>query len=159
MSAGPKVVSTAFHRSLIRSDERLDYDRVDRIFGSRERAAPPWDASLMAARAAASALGSAREARAIALDAAEPEFRFDARGHVDEVLPVQQTESHRLIEHLMIAANEAVAAVLEDRSAARALPRPRAARPRGGQAAGRPARDARRPHAAGAGGHVALGGR
>jgi ribonuclease R len=30
-------------------------------------------------------------------------------------MAVQQTESHRLIEHLMIAANEQVAAVLEDR--------------------------------------------
>ena len=113
---GPKVVKTAFHRSIIRSDERLDYDRVDRIFAGREGAAAPWGEPLMAARAASAALGSAREARAIALDAAEPEFRFDARGNVDEVLPVQQTESHRLIEHLMIAANEAVAAVLEDRS-------------------------------------------
>ncbi|HEV2061486.1 MAG TPA: RNB domain-containing ribonuclease, partial [Solirubrobacteraceae bacterium] len=60
------------------------------------------------------ALGSAREQRALALDAAAPEFRFDTRGHVEQVMPVQQTESHRLIEHLMIAANEAVAAVLED---------------------------------------------
>ncbi|HEV3000045.1 MAG TPA: RNB domain-containing ribonuclease [Solirubrobacteraceae bacterium] len=113
---GPKVVKAAFYRSVIRSDERLDYERVDRIFAGRERAAAPWAAPLAAARAAAAALGSAREARALALDAAEPEFRFDTRGHVEQVLPVQQTESHRLIEHLMIAANEAVAAVLEDRS-------------------------------------------
>ena len=112
---GPKVVKSAFYRSVIRSDERLDYDRVDRIFGGREGAAPPWDEPLAAARAAAAALGSAREKRALALDAAEPEFRFDTRGHVEQVMPVQQTESHRLIEHLMIAANEAVAAVLEDR--------------------------------------------
>jgi ribonuclease R len=112
---GPKVVKTAFHRSLIRSDERLDYDRVDRIFGGRETAAAPWAEPLAAARAAAAALGSAREQRALALDASEPEFRFDTRGHVEQVMPVQQTESHRLIEHLMIAANEAVAAVLEDR--------------------------------------------
>jgi ribonuclease R len=113
---GPKVVKSAFYRSLIRSDERLDYDRVDRISGGRERAAAPWDEPLAAARRAAAALGSSREARALALDASEPEFRFDSRGHVEHVLPVQQTESHRLIEHLMIAANEAVAAVLEDRS-------------------------------------------
>ncbi|HEX2084133.1 MAG TPA: RNB domain-containing ribonuclease [Solirubrobacteraceae bacterium] len=112
---GPKVVKSAFHRSVIRSDERLDYDRVDRIFAGRERAAAPWDVPLGAARAAAAALGGAREQRALALDAAEPEFRFDTRGHVEHVAPVQQTESHRLIEHLMIAANEAVAAVLEDR--------------------------------------------
>ena len=31
--------AAAFYRSLIRSDERLDYDRVDRIFAGEERAA------------------------------------------------------------------------------------------------------------------------
>ncbi len=112
---GQKVVKSSFARSVVRSDERLDYDRVDRIFAGRERAAEPWAAPLAAARAAAAALGSARAPQAIALDTAEPEFRFDSRGHVDLVLPVQQTESHRLIEHLMIAANEAVAGLLEDR--------------------------------------------
>jgi ribonuclease R len=112
---GRAVVKSAFYRSLIRSDERLDYDRVDRIFTGRERAAAPWGDPLAAARAAAAALGSARGRQAIALDAAEPEFAFDTRGHVTHVMAVQQTESHRLIEHLMIAANEQVAALLEDR--------------------------------------------
>ena len=32
---GAKVRRTAFHRSVIRSDERLDYPRVDRIFEGR----------------------------------------------------------------------------------------------------------------------------
>ncbi|MEA2146798.1 MAG: ribonuclease, partial [Solirubrobacteraceae bacterium] len=35
---GDRVTSSAFYRSVIRSDERLDYDRVDRIFAGRERA-------------------------------------------------------------------------------------------------------------------------
>jgi len=112
---GRKVVRASFFRSTIRSDERLDYDRVDRIFSGRETAAAPWAEPLVAARAAAAALGSARGRRAIALDTAEPEFTFDTRGHVTHVLGVQQTESHRLVEHLMIAANEQVAGVLEDR--------------------------------------------
>lgn len=112
---GAKVVKSNFSRSIVRSDERLDYDRVDRIFAGREQAAEPWAASLAAARAASAALGSARGRHAIALDSAEPEFKFDTRGHVTHVHPVQQTESHRLIEHLMIAANEQVAALLEDR--------------------------------------------
>ena len=43
----------AFYRSLIRSDERLDYDRVDRIFAGDERAEAPWAEPLAAARAAA----------------------------------------------------------------------------------------------------------
>jgi ribonuclease R len=47
------------------------------------------------------------------LESSEPEFFFDERGNVAGVAPVVQTESHRLIEHLMIAANEQVAKFLE----------------------------------------------
>ncbi len=39
---GAEVGPTAFYRSLIRSDERLDYERVDRIFAGREPAEEPW---------------------------------------------------------------------------------------------------------------------
>jgi ribonuclease R len=113
---GPRVVNASFCRSVIRSDERLDYDRVDRIFAGAEPAAEPWAAALAAARAASRALGSVREGRSLAIDSAEPEFAFDRRGNITGIRPVEQTESHRLIEHLMIAANEQVAGVLEDRS-------------------------------------------
>jgi ribonuclease R len=115
---GARIGKTAFHRSLIRSDERLSYERVDDIFAGRERAAEPWGTPLQAAREAAIALGEARlgHGGALTLDSPEPEFVFDARGNVDEVLIRVQTESHRLIEHLMIAANEAVARLLSERS-------------------------------------------
>ena len=49
------------------------------------------------------------------LDSAEPEFVFDRDGNVVSAEPVAQTESHRLIEQLMIAANEQVATLLESR--------------------------------------------
>jgi ribonuclease R len=112
---GEAVVQTAFHRCVIRSDERLDYDRVDRIFAGSEGGTAPWGEALAAARAAAAALGARREARgAIVIDSAEPEFSFDRRGDVIAAQPVPQTESHRLIEHLMIAANEQVARLLEE---------------------------------------------
>jgi len=110
------VRRAAFSRSLVRSDERLDYERVDRIFAGREPALEPWAAPLQAARAVARAL-QARRARgsALELDNPEPEFSFDRRGHVTEAVPRHQTESHRVIEHLMIAANEQVATLLEQR--------------------------------------------
>ena len=38
---GPRVVRTAFYRALIRSDERLDYERVDRIFAGDGAGAGP----------------------------------------------------------------------------------------------------------------------
>ena len=113
---GAEVRRTAFHRSLIRSDARLDYPRVDRVLAGAEPAEAPWAAPLEAARSVARALADARAARgALAVESAEPEFRFSTEGHVAELAYEAQTESHRLIEHLMIAANEAVATMLDAR--------------------------------------------
>jgi ribonuclease R len=115
---GASVRGAEFYRSIICSDERLDYERVDRIFAGVEQASAPWREPLAAARAAAAALGRERERRGgLAIDSEEPEFVFDEGGEVTEVLPRRQTESHRLIEHLMIAANEAVAEVLQRKQA------------------------------------------
>jgi ribonuclease R len=113
---GDQVRHSAFYRSVIRSDSRLDYGRVDRIFSGAERAADAWGPSLAAARAAAAALAERRARRAaLELESNEPEFQFDRAGNVVGVDPVEQTESHRMIEHLMIAANEQVARLLESR--------------------------------------------
>jgi ribonuclease R len=111
---GTDVVSAAFYRSLIRSDRRLTYEQVDRIFDGGEPAQEDWGEGLASARAAARALERRRSAQAaIFLGSAEPEFSFDRKGNVTGVQTVAQTESHRLIEHLMIAANEQVAKFLE----------------------------------------------
>jgi ribonuclease R len=113
---GAAVRSARFYRSLIRSDERLDYEQVDRVFAGREPAPAPWGESLQAARAAAAALEDARRRRgALVVDSEEPEFEFDRHGEVRTIHQRVHTESHRLIEHLMIAANEAVAAHLAER--------------------------------------------
>jgi ribonuclease R len=116
MAIGPGGVrSASMYRSLIRSDERLDYDRVDRIFAGAESAAEPWGAPLAAARDAAAALGELRSERsALVVDSAEPSFVFDGAGDVVDVELSEQTESHRLIEALMVAANEQVAQVLAE---------------------------------------------
>ncbi len=106
----------SFYRALIRSDARLDYDQVDRIFAGLEAASDPWGAPLEAAREAAAALRQRRvSGGALAIEGEEPEFFFDQQGNVIDAVPVSQTESHRLIEHLMIAANEQVARFLSER--------------------------------------------
>jgi ribonuclease R len=112
---GDRVRQPAFYRSVIRSDERLDYDQVDRMFAGRENASGEWGPGLASARAAAAALAQRRGAQgALEIDSAEPEFEFDDRGDVVSIRAVEQTESHRLIEHLMIAANEQVARFLTE---------------------------------------------
>jgi ribonuclease R len=119
---GERVRSVAYHRSRIRSDARLSYDQVDRVFAGKERADERWAGPLESARAVAAALAEAREARgALEIDpavSAEPSFEFDDEGSVTAVRHDEQTESHRLIEHLMILANEQVAQLL----AARRIP-------------------------------------
>jgi ribonuclease R len=124
MEVGERGVRrSSMYRSVIRSDERLDYDRVDRIFAGVEDAVEPWGGPLAAARAASAALGAARRAvadrggrgrGALEVDSAEPQFSFDGDGNVVTAELSEQTESHRLIEHLMIAANEQVARFLSD---------------------------------------------
>ena len=112
---GSNMRRSAFYRSLIRSDVRLDYERVDRIFAGEERAAEPWADPLACAREAAAQLARARErAGALTVESEEPEFSFDEHGEPVAIEPREQTESHRLIENLMIAANEAVASRLSD---------------------------------------------
>jgi ribonuclease R len=115
---GVRVVRAAFMRSIICSNERLDYDRVDRIFAGAEPAHEPWAAPLDVARATARELAAERARRGgLAITSAEPQFEIDGSGHVRRVSLSAQTESHELIEHLMIAANEQVAKLLDERNA------------------------------------------
>jgi ribonuclease R len=117
LTIGSRAVRRAsMYRSVIRSDERLDYDRVDRIFAGVEAAAEPWGEPLGAARAAAAALAQRRDGGgAVVLESPEPEFSFDRDGDVISAELSGPTESHRLIEQLMIAANEQVAQFLAER--------------------------------------------
>jgi ribonuclease R len=110
---GTEVRSVSFHRSRVRSDARLTYRQVDDVFAGRARAEEPWAAPLEAAREVARALQERRDS--LELGAPEPSFEFDGEGHVTAVRHEEQTESHRLIEQLMILANEQVAGYLADR--------------------------------------------
>jgi ribonuclease R len=114
---GQRVVRAAFMRSLIRSDERLDYARVDAIFAGAEQPVGPWAEPLAVAREVARELAAERARRGgLEISSAEPDFELDRSGHVRRLTLGQQTESHALIEHLMIAANEQVAKLLEERA-------------------------------------------
>ena len=110
---GADVRSVVFHRTRIRSDARLTYGQVDAIFAGTERAQEPWAEPLAAARDVARALGETRDS--LEIGSPEPVFDFDSEGHVAGVRHEPQTESHQLIERLMILANEQVAEYLSNR--------------------------------------------
>jgi ribonuclease R len=105
--------NAAFYRSRIRSDARLDYDQLDVIFAGSAEAPQVVVEPLAVARKAAAALGERRGATSLDVESFEPEFRFDAKGDAIAARGMPQTEAHRLIERLMILANEQVAQLLE----------------------------------------------
>jgi ribonuclease R len=110
---GTDVRRVAFHRSRVRSDRRLMYEEVDAILDGRARAEEPWGEPLSAAREVAAGLRARRDA--LELGAPEPVFDFDSDGNVSGVQYEEQSESHSLIEQLMVLANEQVAGYLADR--------------------------------------------
>jgi ribonuclease R len=113
LGPGGQAGAAAFYRSRIRSDARLDYDHLDVVFSGRAEAPEAVAEPLAVAREAAAALSERRSAGALDVESLEPEFRFDSRGNPVGAQGVAQTESHRLIERLMILANEQVAQLLE----------------------------------------------
>ena len=135
---GRPVVRAAFHRSVIRSDARLDYAQVDRIFAGEKRAEDPWAEPLAAARAVAAALRERRARRgSLEVESDEPQFEFDDHGHVVARPP---READR-VAHADRGADDPRERAGGD-AALRApapdpLPRARAARPRAGRVARR----------------------
>jgi ribonuclease R len=113
LGPGAEPRSASFYRSRICSDARLDYDQLDAIFTGRTPPPPAVAEPLAAAREVAAALGERQGTTSLDIESFEPEFRFDADGNVTAAYGVAQTESHRLIERLMILTNEQVAQRLE----------------------------------------------
>jgi ribonuclease R len=110
--------SASFYRSRIRSDERLSYEQLDDFFAGRSHPPELIAEPLALARRAAAALAERRRGSALEISTAEPDFEFDSDGGVVRAHAVEQTEAHRLIEQLMICANERVAEHCERRGVA-----------------------------------------
>jgi ribonuclease R len=100
-----------FYRSVIRSGARLTYGQAQ-----RREAEPAVAEALEIADRVTTELRRRRFARG-ALRVVTPElvFAFDGRGGVERAWFEAEPEAHRLIEELMIVANEAVASLLAAR--------------------------------------------
>src|SRR4029077_9211024 len=126
IAADGEVSDVELYASVIRSVRRFAYEEVQGLIevhdvrsgvglpdGKSPRPAPEIDAALLEdilqIRAAAAALGRQRMRRgALDLDLPETQIVFDAEGRVSDLRRTERFEAHRLIEELMIAANEAV---------------------------------------------------
>src|SRR5881296_2573116 len=110
-----KTTSARFARSVIRSAHRLTYKQAYAILTS-----PPRDQlgkRLHTAWELASLLRRKRfQHGALDLDFPEVKVWVDKRGHPVKLERVENDESHQLIEEFMLAANEAVARELKNRS-------------------------------------------
>ncbi len=106
-----------FYRSIIRSDERLTYDRAQAILAGGERAdALEVGEAIALADRVARELRRRRFARgALRITRPELSFAFDD-GQVERAWLEAEPQAHALVEELMILANEAVAGLLSSRN-------------------------------------------
>jgi ribonuclease R len=101
----------SIYRSVIRSDARLTYGQAER----RKAAADVAGALELTDRLTAR-LRERRFARgALRIESPEIAFEFDGNGRVARAWKESEPTAHRLVEELMIAANEAVAELLSSR--------------------------------------------
>jgi ribonuclease R len=100
-----------FYRSLIRSKARLTYAQAE-----QREAEPEVAASLELTDRLTAAMRDRRFARgALRIESLEINFEFDGEGGVSRAWKESEPTAHRLVEELMIAANEAVAQLLSSR--------------------------------------------
>jgi ribonuclease R len=100
-----------FYRSIIRSKARLTYGQAE-----RRDAEPDVAAALELTDRLTAAMRDRRFARgALRIESPEINFEFDGKGGVARAWLEAEPTAHRLVEELMIAANEAVAELLSSR--------------------------------------------
>jgi ribonuclease R len=113
-----RVLRRRFAETVIRSDRRLTYAEVRRLL-EEERPGDPREYGdvlpmLRECREVMTALRAARSARgSIDFDLPEGDVVLDTDGVTVGVTPGERNVAHRIVEEMMIAANEAVALELE----------------------------------------------
>lgn len=114
-----QVTSVDLYESLIRSHARLSYEAVDELFATGVSSGIPAHAVpvIRWLRTAAARLSTVRAARGgVELEREEAHVSLDVTTREPtSIEPRGDTPAHRLVERLMVAANEAVAHWLTDR--------------------------------------------
>ncbi len=105
------------YEAVMRSHARLTYERVAKALGGEPDAqARPLLEDLKVAHELSKKLTAQRRARgSIDFDLPEAKMVLDDRGKVVEIVKRPRNDAHRLIEEMMLAANEAVARFFDAR--------------------------------------------
>jgi ribonuclease R len=115
-----EVVKSDFLPSIIKSDARMTYNSVYKIFSGEEKEINKYSSfvpDLMHMRELADRLREKRVKEG-SLDFEHPEPQLVYKGKVlSGVTPLEQNEAHRVIEVFMVAANESVAVFLANKKA------------------------------------------
>src|SRR5947207_1164604 len=118
LSRTGEVLDYSFHRSVIRSKERMTYEDVQQILdGSpslEQRYAHIVPQLRTLARVAELIQERRRQRGAIDFDLTEPILTYNERGDVAGIAKSIRLFSHRIVEEFMILANEVVARHLEE---------------------------------------------
>ncbi|MGM0380568.1 MAG: ribonuclease R [bacterium] len=113
-----RVIDTEFTESVINIDACLSYGEVDDYLEDGDLAAGDKIAQKIDTMIDVSQRMRARRQDRGSLDFDLPEVRFELQeGEIEEIIPVEHTRSHQLIEEFMIGANEAVAEFLTSENA------------------------------------------
>jgi ribonuclease R len=118
IDAEGRVRAVDVHEALVRSTARLTYDAVTRFLDHGEPGAVPVEthATLRILRAASARLSQSRAERGGRdVDRDELSVRVDGLGRPVALETRSDDVAHRLVERLMVAANEAVARFLVER--------------------------------------------
>ncbi len=116
-----KVRKSVFFKAVIKSHQRFTYKTVQRLLDGQDEELlikyKPFLKTLRYMEELALALMKRRKERgSIDFDLPEPEVILGLTGELESIVHRERSMAHRLIEEFMIAANEAVARFLNDRS-------------------------------------------
>jgi ribonuclease R len=109
-----------FYPSVIRSNERLTYTLVKRILVDEDASLrDKFGSILLPLESMAELSQRLREKRmergALDFDLPEPEVILNLQGETEEIIRAERSLAHQIIEEFMIAANEAVARLIEEK--------------------------------------------
>ena len=116
-----KIKNFQFYEAVMNSKARLTYNKVWAILQGDPKLTERYDpqvANLQELHRLYKALKRTRNHRgAIEFETMESKFVFNAQRKIEDIVPVERNDAHKLIEECMIAANVCAARILEENTA------------------------------------------